>query len=93
MAKLSSNESNVKFNSEADIELKREMKDVNVFLQIFQESKDLLFDTNKYSNLRVTAYIIHFIKNYKHKSERKSGRIYVEVADAENYWVHLIQKI
>lgn len=43
--------------------------------------------------LRVTAYIIHFITNCKHKSEKKKkDKSAEELADTQNFWIYFIQK-
>lgn len=83
MAKLFSDETQVKFKSDDKIkELKRKMKDVKILLQISQEPRDPLLYINKYSSLnkmlRMTAYIIHFITNCKHKPEKKTSPIFAE---------------
>lgn len=92
-AKLPSDELTVKFKSKLHIEdPEGEMKNVKVLPQNSQQTEVPLFDIQKSSSLnkrlRVTDYIIHFTRNCRFKSGRKSGLIFSEeLGGAENHWL------
>ena len=56
---------------------------------------DKIIDTERYSNitslLRVTAFVIRFVNNFKMRTQRKSPRHINELKNAEILWVKAVQ--
>ena len=82
-------------------EVGKERKKVNVLGVVVKEAKDIsqVIDINRYSTfgklLRVTAYVLRFIRNLKDRKEGKElerGNLGVtEIRLAEKYWVQQAQ--
>ena len=81
-------------------EVGQERKKAHVLEAVVKEPQNInqIIDVNRYSKigklLRVTAYVLRFIRNVKDKkSELSHGRLSVsEIRQAEKHWIRQIQK-
>ena len=83
-------------------EVGQERRKAHVLAAVVEEPQDInqIIDVNKYSKLgkllRVTAYVLRFIRNVKDKksgSELSHGRLSVsEIRQAEKHWIRQTQK-
>ena len=82
-------------------DVSKERKKVNVFATVVEEPQDIcqVIDANRFSTLgkllRVTAFVLRFIRNLKSKKEGKElneGRLSVtEIRQAEKLWIKQAQ--
>ncbi|GFS53544.1 uncharacterized protein TNCV_730101 [Trichonephila clavipes] len=76
--------------------IEEEKGKVAVSLPTNVEPLQSLLNLHSYTNLnkviRITSYVLRFVNNYKHNSEKSTGNLKVaELFNAEKYWVRYVQ--
>ncbi|XP_054719061.1 uncharacterized protein LOC129228407 [Uloborus diversus] len=84
-------------NVDIDVHCAEERKRSVVTLQTNIESSQPLLNLENYSDLnkvlRITSYVMRFIKNCRATNEMKTGSITAnEMTDAERYWIRTVQQ-